>query len=124
MRLNLAPALPAVVGDRVQLQQVVINLVINAIQAMASVTARPRELSIRSQRNEAGRVLIEVADSGHGIGSNNLEQLFKAFFTTKPAGMGMGLSICRSIIEAHGGTVWASDNTPSGAVFHFTLPAG
>jgi C4-dicarboxylate-specific signal transduction histidine kinase len=124
VRLELAPALPAVVGDRVQLQQVVINLVINAIQAMASVTARPRELSIRSRRNEAGHVLIEVADSGHGIGSTNLEQLFKAFFTTKPAGMGMGLSICRSIIEAHGGNVWATDNTPSGAVFHFTLPAG
>jgi C4-dicarboxylate-specific signal transduction histidine kinase len=124
VRLELAPALPAVVGDRVQLQQVVINLVINAIQAMASVTARPRELSIRSRRNEAGHVLIEVADSGHGIGSSNADQLFKAFFTTKPAGMGMGLSICRSIIEAHGGNVWASDNTPSGAVFHFTLPAG
>ena len=124
VRLDLAPALPAVVGDRVQLQQVVINLVINAIQAMASVTARPRELSIRSRQNEAGHVLIEVADSGHGIGSTNLDQLFKAFFTTKPAGMGMGLSICRSIIEAHGGNVWATDNTPSGAVFHFTLPAG
>ena len=124
VRLDLAPALPAVVGDRVQLQQVVINLVINAIQAMASVTARPRELSIRSRQNEAGHVLIEVADSGHGIGSTNPDQLFKAFFTTKPAGMGMGLSICRSIIEAHGGTVWATDNTPSGAVFHFTLPAG
>ena len=124
VRLDLAPALPAVVADRVQLQQVVINLVINAIQAMASVTARPRELSIRSRQNEAGHVLIEVADSGHGIGSTNLDQLFKAFFTTKPAGMGMGLSICRSIIEAHGGNVWASDNTPSGAVFHFTLPAG
>ena len=124
VRLELAPALPAVVGDRVQLQQVVINLVINAIQAMASVTARPRELSIRSRQNEAGHVLIEVADSGHGIGSTNADQLFKAFFTTKPAGMGMGLSICRSIIEAHGGNVWASDNTPSGAVFHFTLPAG
>ena len=124
VRLDLAPALPAVVADRVQLQQVVINLVINAIQAMASVTARPRELSIRSRQNEAGHVLIEVADSGHGIGSTNLDQLFKAFFTTKPAGMGMGLSICRSIIEAHGGNVWATDNTPSGAVFHFTLPAG
>ena len=124
VRLDLAPALPAVVGDRVQLQQVVINLVINAIQAMASVAARPRELSIRSRQNEAGHVLIEVADSGHGIGSTKADQLFKAFFTTKPAGMGMGLSICRSIIEAHGGNVWATDNTPSGAVFHFTLPAG
>ena len=124
VRLDLAPALPAVVGDRVQLQQVVINLVINAIQAMASVTAGPRELSIRSRQNEAGHVLIEVADSGHGIGSTDADQLFKAFFTTKPAGMGMGLSICRSIIEAHGGNVWATDNTPSGAVFHFTLPAG
>ena len=124
VRLELAPALPAVVGDRVQLQQVVINLVINAIQAMASVTARRRELSIRSRQNEAGHVLVEVADSGHGIGSTNLDQLFKAFFTTKPAGMGMGLSICRSIIEAHGGNVWATENTPSGAVFHFTLPAG
>jgi signal transduction histidine kinase len=65
-----------------------------------------------------------TSDSGHGIGSTNLDQLFKAFFTTKPAGMGMGLSICRSIIEAHGGNVWATENTPSGAVFHFTLPAG
>jgi signal transduction histidine kinase len=124
VRLDLAPALPSVVGDRVQLQQVVLNLVINAIQAMASDTARPRELSIRSRQHEAGQVLIEVADSGHGIGSKNSDQLFKAFFTTKPAGMGMGLSICRSIIEAHGGTVWATDNMPRGAVFHFTLPAG
>jgi len=122
VRLDLAPALPAVVADRVQLQQVVINLVINAIQAMASVTARPRELSIRSRQNEAGHVLIEVADSGHGIGSTNLDQLFKAFFTTKPAGMGMGLSICRSIIEAHCGRLWASANVTRGATFQFTVP--
>ena len=123
LRLKLAPALPSVLGDRVQLQQVIINLVINAIQAMASVTDRPRKLLIRSQQHEAGHVLVAVADSGIGIEAKNVNQLFTAFFTTKPSGLGMGLSICRSIIEAHGGQVLAANNPGPGATFQFTLPS-
>ena len=122
LRLELAPALPAVLGDRVQLQQVIMNLAINGIQSMASVTDRPRELLIRSCQGEDGQVLIEVQDDGVGIDPNNMHQLFNAFFTTKPNGMGMGLSICRSIIEAHGGRIWASSNAGPGATFAFTVP--
>jgi PAS domain S-box-containing protein len=121
LRLQLGPALPSVLGDRVQLQQVIINLVINAMQAMKSVTDRPRELLIRSQQNEDGHVLVAVVDSGIGIEPKNVDRLFKAFFTTKPSGMGMGLSICRSIIEAHGGLVSAANNPGPGATFQFTL---
>ena len=110
-------------GDRVQLQQVIINLLINAIQAMAPVTDRPRELLIRSRTHEAGQVLVEVQDSGIGIEPENLDRLFSTFFTTKPDGMGMGLSICRSIIEAHGGQVWVSRNAGPGITFQFTLPS-
>ena len=123
LRLKLAPALPSILGDRVQLQQVIINLVINAIQAMASVTDRPHNLLIRSQQHEAGHVLVAVADSGVGIETKNVNQLFTAFFTTKPSGLGMGLSICRSIIEAHGGQVSAANNPGPGATFQFTLPS-
>jgi C4-dicarboxylate-specific signal transduction histidine kinase len=122
LRLELAPALPVVPGDRVQLQQVLINLVINAIQAMASVADRPRDLRIRSQQGDDGHVLVAVTDSGSGIEADNMNELFKAFFTTKPSGMGMGLSICRSIIEAHGGRVSAANNAGPGATFQFTLP--
>jgi len=122
LRLELAPALPAVLGDRVQLQQVIMNLAINGIQSMASVTDRPRELLIRSYQGEDGQVLIEVRDDGVGIDPKNMRQLFNAFFTTKPNGMGMGLSICRSIIEAHGGRIWASSNAGPGATFAFTVP--
>ena len=110
-------------GDRIQLQQVIINLVMNGMEAMASVTDRPRELVIRSRRQEDGQVLIEVQDSGIGIDPENVNRLFNAFFTTKPNGMGMGLSICRSIIEAHGGRIWASRNAGPGATFQFTLPS-
>jgi PAS domain S-box-containing protein len=124
LRLELAPALPAVLGDRVQLQQVLINLVINAIQAMASVADRPREVRIRSQQRDDGHVLVAVTDSGSGIAAENMNELFKAFFTTKPSGMGMGLSICRSIIEAHGGRVSAANNAGPGVTFQFTLPIG
>ena len=124
LRLELAPVLPSVLGDRVQLQQVIINLVFNAIQAMSSVTDRPRKLLIRSQQHEDGQVLVAVADTGIGIETKNVNKLFKAFFTTKPSGMGMGLSICRSIIEAHGGQVSAVNNPGPGATFHFTLPSG
>jgi PAS domain S-box-containing protein len=121
--LELEPALPAGIGDRVQLQQVMINLVINAFQAMSSTTDRPRELLIRSQRYGDGRVLVAVVDSGIGIEAKNADKLFKTFFTTKPSGMGMGLSICRSIVEAHGGQVSAVNNAGLGATFQLILPS-
>ncbi len=123
LRLDLAPTLPAVLGDRVQLQQVILNLIVNGMEAMATVTDRPRELVVRSQLDDSGQVLVAVQDSGIGIDPENAKQLFNAFFTTKPSGMGMGLSICRSIIEDHGGKLWASPNAGPGATFQFTLPS-
>jgi two-component system sensor kinase FixL len=122
LRLELARALPRVLGDRVQLKQVIMNLVINAMQAMAAVDYRARELLIRSRSDGAGQVLLEIQDSGVGIDDESMHRLFNAFFTTKPDGMGMGLSICRSIIESHGGRIWASRNAGPGATFHFSLP--
>jgi C4-dicarboxylate-specific signal transduction histidine kinase len=122
LRIGFAPALPMILGDRVQLQQVIINLVMNGIEAMQSVTDRPRELVIRSQPDETRRVLITVTDSGVGISAENADRLFNAFFTTKSSGMGMGLSICRSIVEAHGGRLWTTANVPHGATFQFALP--
>ena len=122
LTLDLAPALPAVVGDRVQLQQVVLNLVMNAIEAMASVTARPRKLVIQSERDDEDMVRVAVHDTGVGIAGSDVDRVFGAFFTTKPGGMGMGLSISRSIIEAHGGRLWAAPNEPHGAIFQFALP--
>ena len=123
LQLELAPALPAVRGDRVQLQQVIINLVMNGIEAMVGVTAAPRQLVIRSDRGDADQVIITVQDRGSGIDPEHANKLFSPFFTTKPNGMGMGLSICRSIIEAHGGRVWASGNIGSGTTFQFTIAA-
>ncbi len=122
LRTELSSALPDVLGDRVQLQQVVINLLINGIEAMASITDRPREIRIRSQLHEAGQVLVAVLDSGNGIESATADQLFSPFFTTKPGGMGMGLSISRSIVRAHGGRLWVSPNPDHGAAFQFTVP--
>ncbi|HEV7719626.1 MAG TPA: ATP-binding protein, partial [Arsenicitalea sp.] len=122
LRLELAPALPQVLGDRVQLQQVIINLLLNAIEAMAGVDGRPRDLVIRSQRHGLGQVLIAVQDSGAGIEPQIAKEIFEAFYTTKPDGMGMGLSICRAIVESHGGTIWASANDGPGATFQFVLP--
>ena len=122
VRTELAPALPMILGDRVQLQQVIINLVMNGIEAMQSVTDRPRELVIRSSQDETRHVLVSVTDCGVGISAEHADQLFNAFFTTKAGGMGMGLSICRSIMEAHGGRLWATANISHGATFHFTLP--
>jgi NO-binding membrane sensor protein with MHYT domain len=121
LRTELASGMPPVLGDRVQLQQVVINLLMNGVEAMTPIMDRPRELLIRS-RHEGGEVYVAVRDSGIGINSETAEKLFSAFFTTKPSGIGMGLSISRSIIRAHGGRLWVSPNPDHGATFQFTIP--
>jgi signal transduction histidine kinase len=123
VQTRLAEGLFPVQGDRVQLQQVVMNLISNAIQAMGSVEVGTRDLLISTEKSQTGDILLEVRDSGPGVDPARLERVFDAFYTTKPGGMGMGLSICRSIIEAHGGRLWAGANEPGGAVFHFTLPS-
>ena len=119
---NLKPDLPPVVGDRVQLQQVVLNLIVNGIEAMDGVRERPRELVIQSDLADTGLVSVTVRDSGVGLDPQQMERVFEAFFTTKPEGVGMGLSISRTIIEAHGGRLWAISNQGPGATFQFTLP--
>jgi PAS domain S-box-containing protein len=116
---GLAP----VQGDRVQLQQVVLNLILNAVEAMSSVEAEARELLISTEQNQTGDILVAVRDSGPGIDPKHVERVFEAFYTTKSSGVGMGLSICRSIIDAHGGRLWADVNEPHGAAFQFTLPS-
>lgn len=110
-------------GDRVQLQQVILNLIINAIEAMSGDQEGPRELQVRAESDAAGGALVTVRDTGPGLDPASVGRIFEAFYTTKPEGMGMGLAICRSIIEEHGGRLWASANEPRGAVFHLTLPA-
>jgi PAS domain S-box-containing protein len=120
---HLLDELLPVWGDRVQLQQVVLNLILNAVEAIGSVEVGPRELSISTGQDHTG-VLVAVRDSGPGIAPSQLERVFKAFYTTKSSGVGMGLSICRSIIDAHGGRLWAQANEPRGAVFQFTLAVG
>ena len=122
VRTRLAEGLSPIQGDRVQLQQVVLNLILNAVEAMSSVEAEARELSISTEQSQTGGILVAVHDSGPGIDPEHLHRVFRAFYTTKSSGMGMGLSICRSIIDAHGGRLWADANEPRGAVFHFTLP--
>jgi C4-dicarboxylate-specific signal transduction histidine kinase len=122
LRMELAPALPMIRGDRVQLQQVIINLVMNGSEAMQSIADRPRELTIQSRQDETQQVLVSVIDCGVGISAGDADRLFDPFFTTKSSGMGMGLSICRSIVEAHEGRLWATTNAPNGATFQLTLP--
>jgi signal transduction histidine kinase len=122
VQTQLADDLPLIQGDRVQLQQVILNLIVNAVQAMSGVSGGARELLISTGAPETDGVLVSVRDSGPGLPPSRVERLFDAFYTTKAEGMGMGLSICRSIIEAHGGRLWASANLPSGAIFQFTVP--
>jgi PAS domain S-box-containing protein len=122
VQTELTDNLPLIDGDRVQLQQVLLNLIINAVEAMSGHTGGPRELLISTGKAEMGGVPVTVRDSGPGLAPAALEHLFEAFYTTKPNGLGMGLSICRSIIEAHHGRLWATANSPHGAVFQFTLP--
>ena len=119
LRQELASALPQVLGDRVQLQQVIMNLLMNGIQATSAVTGRRHELRIRSQEHGPDQILVAVEDSGTGIEPQNMDRLFSAFFTTKPNGLGIGLSICRSIVEQHGGDIWATRN--SGGAARFSL---
>lgn len=123
LHTELATDLPATLGDRVQLEQVIVNLIMNGIEAMSGVADRPRRLVIRSERQNSDEVLVAVEDCGVGIAPKDEKRIFDAFFTTKAQGMGMGLSISHSIIEAHGGRLWASSNRDYGATFQFTLPA-
>jgi signal transduction histidine kinase len=122
IQTQLAEPLPFFRGDRVHIQQVMVNLIVNAIQAMSGASQVQRDLLISSEATEEG-VLVGVGDTGPGLPSESLPRLFEPFYTTKPEGMGMGLSICRSIIEAHGGRLWASGRTPQGALFQFAIPA-
>ena len=122
VRTQLAETLPAIQGDRVQLQQAILNLLINATEAMSAMSEGSRELLFCTAKTDSGGVLVAVRDSGPGLAPESIDRLFESFYTTKPGGLGMGLSICRSIIEAHHGRLWATANTPRGAVFQFTLP--
>jgi signal transduction histidine kinase len=122
LQTQFAQDLPLIQGDRVQLQQVMLNLIVNAIEAMSGVSESARKLWISTETDASNGTLVAVRDSGRGFDSASLEQLFDAFYTTKSSGMGMGLSICHSIIEAHGGRIWAEANVPQGAAFQFTLP--
>lgn len=122
LRTELADHLPPVVGDRIQLQQVMLNLLINAIEAMSEVDERTRELTVRSGMHDPASLIVSLADTGTGVDPTRSDHLFDLFQTTKPEGLGVGLAISRSIIEDHGGRIWVTPNTPHGAVFQFTLP--
>ena len=122
VNIDLAKKLPAVIGDRVQLQQVLLNLIMNACEAMSHTNADRRRLFVHTEQNGIDKVQVSVGDQGPGIPSESLGSIFEPFFTTKSQGMGLGLPICRTIITAHGGQLWATNNTPRGAVFHFKLP--
>ena len=119
---DLAADLPAVLGDKIQLQQVILNLMINGIESMSGVSGRPRRLLIRTERREDGQVHVSVHDRGAGVDIGLMARLFEPFFTTRSDGIGMGLPISRSIVEAHGGRLWAESIENHGSVFQFTLP--
>jgi PAS domain S-box-containing protein len=121
-RIELTECLPSVIGDRVQLQQVMLNLIVNALEAMHGVSEWPREMLISTARDSSGGILVTVRDSGSGLPAETIENVFNPFYTTKTDGLGMGLSICRSIIEAHGGRLWADTDVPHGAILNFVLP--
>jgi C4-dicarboxylate-specific signal transduction histidine kinase len=123
LETELSDGIGPVTGDRVQMQQVVLNLVMNGVEAMSAVMHRAKILRITSQLQESGNVIVAVTDVGTGLDQADKDRIFDAFFTTKPEGMGMGLAICRSILEAHGGLLWASPHLPYGSVFQFTVPA-
>jgi PAS domain S-box-containing protein len=124
VKMQLSDELPSILGDRIQLQQVILNLIMNAIEAMSEVAEGSRELLISTSEAESGSVFVAVSDSGPGLPQTNLDRLFEAFYTTKASGLGMGLLICRSIVEAHGGRLWAAPDEPRGAVFCVMLPVG
>jgi C4-dicarboxylate-specific signal transduction histidine kinase len=124
LETQLSDDVPVILADRIQLQQVILNLMMNAIEAMSGLSEGPRELLVRSGTDESKNVVISVQDSGPGFDPRSLEHLFDAFYTTKPHGLGMGLAISRSIIDAHGGRLWVTANAPRGAVFQFILPVG
>jgi signal transduction histidine kinase len=123
LETQLAKRLPLVRGDRIQLQQVIMNLLMNAVEAMRAVDEETRELQIATNKDREDYVSVTVSDSGPMLKPESLNRFFEAFYSTKPTGMGIGLSICRSIVEAHDGRIWASANLPRGAILHITLPA-
>jgi len=121
---SLMEHMAPITGDRVQLQQVLLNLIMNAVESMSSASDESRELTIRTEQLKVGGIVVAVHDSGPGIDPDRLDQVFHPFYTTKVTGTGMGLAICRSIIASHGGRLWAEANQPRGVVFQFTLPPG
>jgi signal transduction histidine kinase len=122
LRSEFAEDLPLVQGDRIQLQQVILNLIRNASDAMRDIDDRQRDLAIKTAKTEPDGLLVTIQDSGPGIDPTKLDRIFDTFYTTKPDGLGMGLSVCRTIVEAHGGKLWATAAGPHGAIFQFTLP--
>jgi signal transduction histidine kinase len=120
--VELTALMPMILGDRVQLQQVILNLILNSIEAMIVVQDRPRALRVKSELNGADEIQVSLHDAGTGLDPSSADRIFDAFFTTKPSGIGMGLSICRSIVEAHGGRICALPGVPYGAIFQFSLP--
>jgi signal transduction histidine kinase len=123
VQTRLGQTLPLVRGDKIQLQQVILNLTLNAIEALVDVDECPREVLISTKNTESGGIVVDVSDSGPGLDPASLSSIFDAFYTTKSNGLGLGLSICRSIVEAHGGKLWATSGALGGAAFRFSLPA-
>ena len=122
LQLSLDEALPPILADRVQMQRVLVNLITNAIESLRAISDRPRRIAIRSALLDGKDVLLQVSDTGAGIAPEDIEHIFDAFFTTKATGTGLGLPLCRTIVEDHGGRLWASQGEPYGAIFHLRLP--